>query len=41
MAKTGMPFAVFVCTSECCGGEEGGVTELNHSTQWTGSCCKR
>lgn len=44
-AETGMPFAAYsrVCERHVAAGEAvaGRVTELIHSTQWTGSCCKR
>lgn len=45
-AETGMPFAAYlrVCERHVAATAEavaGRVTELIHSTQWTGSCCKR
>lgn len=44
-AETGMPFAAYsrVCERHVAAAEAvaGRVTELIHSTQWTGSCCKR
>lgn len=46
-AETGMPFTAYsrVCERHVAAAEAvavaGRVTELIHSTQWTGSCCKR
>lgn len=44
-AETGMPFAAYsrVCERHVAAeaAVPGRVTELIHSTQWTGSCCKR